>query len=111
MKIEKNPEDLQKYEKHYSDSKFWSKTKSLGKKVLRPAVTLYYVMKSPDVPLKTKMIITGALGYLILPLDMIPDFIPIAGYGDDTAALIAIVKMCVDHITPEITKQVDEALK
>ena len=61
MKIEKNPEDLQKYEKHYSDSKFWSKTKSLGKKVLRPAVTLYYVMKSPDVPLKTKMLITASL--------------------------------------------------
>ena len=79
--------------------------------MLRPAVTLYYVMKSPEVPLKIKMSITGALGYLILPVDMIPDFIPFAGYGDDVAALVALVKMCVSYITPDITRQVDEKLK
>lgn len=110
MSTEKQLTDLSLYEKHYSDSKFWNKAKSLGKKVLKPAVTLFYVMKSPDVPFKIKVAITGALGYLILPLDMIPDFIPVTGYTDDLAALVAVVTMCESYITPEVKKQVDDYL-
>ena len=54
MSESKVPQDTSSYKKHYSDSKFWDKVKSLGKNVLKPALLLYYVMKSPDVPLKIK---------------------------------------------------------
>ena len=106
----KVPKDTTSYGKHYNESAFWSKVASLGKKVLKPALLLYYVMKSPDVPFEIKSAIVGALGYLILPLDLIPDVIPVAGYTDDFAALMAVVKMCDDYITPEIKKQVEEKL-
>ena len=98
----KVPKDTSAYKEHYSDSKFWDKVKSLGKNVLKPAMLLYYVMKSSDVPFATKAAITGALGYLILPLDLVPDFIPVAGYADDTAALWAIVENCQSYFSPEI---------
>ena len=104
------PKDTTSYGKHYNESAFWAKVKSLGKKVLKPALLLYYVMKSPDVPFTIKTAIVGALGYLILPLDLIPDVIPVAGYTDDFAALMAVVKMCDDYITPEIEEQVEEKL-
>ena len=42
--------------------------------------------------LKDKAIIIGALGYLISPLDIIPDAIPIAGLGDDLAVLLYVLK-------------------
>ena len=97
------------YQSEYSDSKFWNKIKELAKKagseVVYLALLLYYVLKSPDVPVEQKLIIIGALGYLICPLDLIPDFIPVAGYSDDAAALIAAVKMVHDSITPEIEEQ------
>lgn len=110
MSETKVPKDVTPYKKHYSEPKFWKKAKSLGKNVLKPAVLLFYVMKSPDVPLVIKGTIAGALGYLILPLDLIPDFILAGGYTDDVAALVAIVKMCTDYITPEVKAQADMKL-
>ena len=47
------------------------------------ALILYYTLESDKVSLKDKALIVGALGYLISPLDVIPDAIPIAGLGDD----------------------------
>ncbi len=40
---------------------------------------------------KDKAMIIGALGYLISPLDVIPDAIPIAGLSDDLAVLIFVL--------------------
>lgn len=107
----KVPQDTSAYQKHYSDSGFWKKVKKLGGNVLKPALQLFYVMKSSDVPFTIKTSIIGALGYLILPLDLVPDFIPVAGYADDLAALLAVVKMCKDYITPEIEELVKAKLK
>ena len=45
------------YEKHYSESGFWGKVKKLGKKVLEPALTLYYVMKADSTPANIKLLI------------------------------------------------------
>ena len=111
MSENKVPTNLEKYQGDYSESKFWNKAKSLGKKVLEPALTLYYVMKSPGTPAKIKFKIPGALGYLILPVDLIPDLIPVLGYTDDLAALVALVKTCANYITPEIKAQVKEKLR
>lgn len=110
--VEKAPRtsELSGYGDNYSDSGFWNKVKKLGKKVLKPALQLYYVMKESSTPLDTKALIIGALGYLILPVDLIPDFIPAAGYTDDLAALLAVVKMCKEHITPEIERKVRKDL-
>ena len=62
------------------------------------------------IDLKEKTMIIGALGYFILPTDLVVDFLPIVGYSDDLAALIALVKSCMSYITPEIEAQVDAKL-
>lgn len=99
-------EELKKYQSVFSEPKFWDKlkkvAKSAGKKVVKMALLLYYVMQSPDVPIAQKTIIIGALGYLILPVDLIPDFIPILGFTDDATALAAALKTIKSSITPEI---------
>ena len=67
-------------------------------------------MKSPDTPLIIKASIAGALGYLILPVDFVPDVIPVLGYTDGLAVLSTLVKTCDAYITPEIKKQVEAQL-
>ena len=55
------------------------------------ALILYYTLESDKVALKDKAMIIGALGYLISPLDVIPDAIPIAGLSDDLAVLLYVL--------------------
>lgn len=97
------------YQSEYSDSKFWTKVKALvnkaNRKVVYSALLLYYVLQSPDVPYQQKLIIIGALGYLICPVDLIPDFIPVAGYTDDFAALEAAITVIKANLTPKIEEQ------
>ena len=43
--------------------KDWGKT--LGRTSMRPVLSLYYVLKSPDTPLSDKLLVVSALSYLI----------------------------------------------
>ncbi|WP_210468464.1 YkvA family protein [Sporosarcina sp. 6E9] len=103
---------IQNMDKHYSDKKFWNKLKKFGKKAGQKTVyyslLLFYTAKDPRVPNSSKMIIVGALGYLIFPVDLIPDFIPVVGLADDATVIAAAVYKVVQHIDDEIknkTKQ------
>ena len=95
-----------KYRKSFSDDSFWNKLRSVGVKagaaVVYPALVLYYVLRSDEVSGRSKLYIMGALGYLILPLDLIPDFLPFFGYADDLAAIVAAYKFVSDVVTPGI---------
>ncbi|MBR3612735.1 MAG: DUF1232 domain-containing protein [Bacteroidaceae bacterium] len=104
---------LQKYEKHYSEPKLWDKIKNFaknaGKEVIYNVLLLYYALQSDQVSAKEKAVIIGALGYFILPIDLIPDVIPVVGYSDDLAVLIAVIKLltCVDD---DVKRQAKEKL-
>ena len=106
MKTDLTSTELQKYEKHYSESAFWKKlgriAKRAGVKLVYYALVLYYVLISPDTPMKYKAVITGALGYLILPFDLISDVFPFVGMADDWAALVAAVAFVASAINDKI---------
>lgn len=98
--------DFMKYKDSYTSSGFIDKishiAKRAGAKLVYAALVLYYTLQSDAVPLKDKAIIIGALGYLISPLDVIPDAIPIAGLGDDLAVLLYVVKRVWGEVPEDI---------
>lgn len=100
------------YGRHYDEDGFWKKARRVaalvGRKVLYPALQLYYVLQSKDVPVKAKTLIIGALGYLILPADLVPDFIPALGFTDDLTALMLALRSVNKHLTPEINARAKE---
>ena len=100
------------YNRHYDEDSFWKKLKHLasnvGSKVLYPALQLYYLLQAKDVPVKAKTLIVGALGYLILPVDMVPDFIPALGFTDDLSALMVALRTLNKYLTPEINQKAKE---
>ena len=102
----KTPTNIEKYQGVYSEKKLLSKLSRVarwaGQKVIYAVLLLYYVLQSPDVSAADKGKIYGALGYFILPTDLLPDFIPVAGYADDLAALILAVHAIASNITPEV---------
>ncbi|WP_042150435.1 YkvA family protein [Paucisalibacillus sp. EB02] len=91
--------------KHYSDDKLWKKIRKFAKKAGSSAIyavlILYYTLQKPEIPVKVKATILGALGYFILPIDLIPDVAFGAGFIDDlgilTAALIQVAVHVDDH--------------
>ena len=74
------------------------------------ALILYYTLQSDRVSKTDKAIIIGALGYMISPLDVIPDAIPIAGLTDDFAVLMYVLKKVWTDIDPTIIEQAKEKL-
>lgn len=105
------PNHEQDYKIHYSEESFWEKLRKhagkAGKKVVYAALLGFYALQNPKVPMKAKATIYGALGYLILPIDLVPDFVPGVGYGDDLAALL----YAVTAVTMYLSKEVKERAK
>lgn len=87
--------DFMSYSNKFTNGEFLEKiskiAKRAGAKLVYTALILYYTLQSDKVALKDKAIIVGALGYLISPLDVIPDAIPIVGLGDDLAVLLYVI--------------------
>lgn len=102
--------DMDDYADQYSEVGFWDKIKdnvsSIGMKLIYKALQLYYVAQSPDCPMKIKAGIYGALGYLISPIDFVPDFVPVVGYSDDAAAIALALALAQMYVTEEINAQV-----
>ena len=99
--------EIEKYGTYYSDNRLWKKIERVAKKVgatvLLPVFTLYYMLQDDKVSLQHKAYIVGALGYFILPIDLIPDgILPVIGFTDDIAVMTLVLKLVKDSITPEI---------
>ena len=77
----------------YSPSRLSSKllriAKVAGDKLIVTALTLFHCLQDADTPAWARTIIIGALGYLILPADLLPDILPVVGLTDDWGALAA----------------------
>ena len=101
--------ELQKYEQHYNDSSFLDKVTKYGKLIgitaLYKAVQLWVVLQKPDVPAGTKAVIMGALGYLIAPLDFLPDLLPVLGYTDDMVAITFALIKVQGYIDEEVERK------
>ena len=107
-------DNIRGYRKYFYPEKFWEKLKKyakiIGKETVYYALVLYYMMVSKETSWLTKAYIAGALGYLIFPLDFIPDAIPIIGYSDDFAAIMMVFNQVRNSITPEIELKAKEKL-
>ena len=106
--------DFMKYSNKFTQKDFVDKisriAKRAGSKLVYAALILYYTLQSDKVSKADKAIIIGALGYMISPLDVIPDAIPIAGLTDDLAVLLYVLKKVWTGIDPEIIAKARERL-
>lgn len=106
--------DFMSYAGKFSANDFVDKVSSIAKragaKLVYAALILYYTLQSDKVSKKDKAMIIGALGYMISPLDVIPDAIPIVGLTDDLTVLIYVLKKVWMDVEPEIKEKVKDRL-
>lgn len=81
-----------------------------GRTLARPALECFEMLVDGATPHQARLTALAALTYLVLPVDLIPDFIPAAGFGDDMVALTALLGLCSRHITPQIKARAQRRL-
>lgn len=105
--------DFMSYSNKFTNTEFVEKiskiAKRAGAKLVYAALILYNTLQSDKVSIKDKAIIVGALGYLISPLDVIPDAIPIVGLGDDLAVLLYVINK-LGNVSDEIKENAKSKL-
>jgi uncharacterized membrane protein YkvA (DUF1232 family) len=107
--------DINDYASHFSEGAFTGKARRYGRQAgisaIYAGLLLFYLLKKPGLPWKVRMAIAGALGYFILPFDMLPDFIVALGYTDDLSVLIGVLTCCYMHVDDGVRANAREKIK
>jgi uncharacterized membrane protein YkvA (DUF1232 family) len=63
------------------------------------------LLRDPRVPRRRKLLLVLLLGYLAVPIDLIPDFIPVAGQLDDAIAVALVLRAVLRSGGPELLRE------
>ena len=83
--------------------RFLSKTK--GKLHFLPKLLAIFVHSGQGYAHGPGLVLMGAIGYVILPIDIVPDILPVAGWIDDAAVVAAALKFAAAYIKPSTKKK------
>lgn len=101
--------DTSNYVSLYEESGFFEKLAKfatrLGVKTVYLALWLYYAAK--HVSVTNSAIIIGALGYLMCPIDLIADILPIVGFSDDAAILLTAFNSILKVLSSEQIEEIN----
>lgn len=102
-------EQIEKYRDQFSETRFVQTiqkyARRLGQGTVYTSLLLFYAYKRKDTPGWAKRIVLGALGYLLLPLDAVPDLSPLIGFTDDIGVLSFGLVTIAGYINTETRQQ------
>ncbi len=80
----------------------FDKARAIGKRLpfAEDVLAAYFCVIDPTTPRRVKWILLGALAYFIVPMDLVPDLLPLIGFTDDIAVLTAALGAVATSIEP-----------
>ena len=60
------------------------------------------IVRDPRTPIGLKGMLAAALAYVVFPVDLIPDMIPIIGQADDLTVLLLVLDLFIQNAPPEV---------
>ena len=81
-----------------------------GRSIAKPALEVLEMAIDPLTPPQVRVSLMAALAYLIMPLDLFPDFMPLVGFSDDFVALTAVLSIWSKYMTPSIRMRAERKL-
>jgi uncharacterized membrane protein YkvA (DUF1232 family) len=80
---------------------FWDRFWRFGRKLpfAEELVAACVCATDPATPARVRLMLLAALAYFVMPIDMVPDFLPLMGYTDDAAMLAATIATVGAHMT------------
>jgi len=91
---------------------FWRTTRRAARQIpfMDELVAAYFCALDNRTPLRVRGTLLAALGYFVLPVDLVPDFLIGFGFTDDVAVLTAAITAIRKHITPAHRAAASKAL-
>jgi len=90
------------------DSTLLKKFKALTRQLKQEFAVYRLVLRHPQTPWVAKLLLGLAVGYLLLPFDLIPDFIPILGQLDDVIIIPVLLYMALLFIPKAVIQSCRE---
>ena len=63
------------------------------------------LLGDPRVPRSRKIVIVALIGYLVMPIDLVPDFIPVAGQLDDAIIVAFVLRLALRSGGPSLLRE------
>ena len=82
----------------------FNRLKSVARSFKRELNVYRLVLKDSRTPWPARLLLGLAIGYLLLPLDIIPDFIPVLGQLDDLIIVPALVILALKMIPKDVVE-------
>ena len=83
-----------------------------GLKGLRTRIKVYkLVMKDTRTPKAAKVLLALAVGYTLMPFDLIPDFLPIIGHVDDVIIVPLLFYLAIRMIPKEVIEECERMVE
>lgn len=81
------------------------KCKKVGQGFRREIRIYQLILKDPRTPRMARWLLGLAVGYTLLPFDLIPDFLPVIGHFDDLIIVPALVILALRLIPREVVEE------
>ena len=93
--------------------KFFAKLRRVGQKLpfAEDILAAYFCAVDPATSPRVKLVLLGAIAYFVMPLDFLPDILPLVGFADDAALLLAAVSQVAGSINEVHREQARAALQ
>jgi hypothetical protein len=90
----------------------WAMLRRIGRRLpfAQDALAAYFCAIDPQTDRRVKLTLAGALAYFVMPIDLIPDFLPLVGFTDDAAVIAAALAAVSRSIRPEHRDQARRSL-
>ena len=114
ISMNKTDEFQRKFQqRRLNEGRFLHKLKTyafrLGQPAIKQLYALYFLIKAPTTPKRSKMIMVGALVYFLSPIDAIPDLLGPLGFSDDLAVIALVYAQFKAFMTDDIIARAQAA--
>lgn len=91
---------------------FMGRLKRVAKRIpfAEDLLAAWFCARDPATPRRVRLTLLAALGYFVLPVDAIPDIMPLLGFTDDAAVIAAAIAAVAGSITVEHRERAKKAM-